>query len=143
MKIENNYAVNSYELDNYRCYDKSVEEEIDKFLGLIEAEKIIVQAKMFSEKNTMLPKEREKEGRTITYLKCDNHTGKYRNQLKFSRVEKINTEIKKGDICVVTISNTDIQDMNCKIKEIDSNSITVLTEEKIKNSIKTILRELI
>ena len=132
MKIENNYAVNNYELDNYRRYDKSVEEEIDKFLGLIEAEKIIVQAKMFSEKNTMLPEEREKEGRTITNLKCDNHTGKYRNQLKFSRVEKINTEIKKGDICVVTISNTDIQDMNCKIKEIDSNSITVLTEEKIK-----------
>ena len=30
MKIENNYAVNSYELDNYRRYDKSVEEEIDK-----------------------------------------------------------------------------------------------------------------
>ena len=74
MKIENDYDINSYERDNYRRYDKSVEEEINKFLELIEAEKNIVQAKMFSEKNTMLPEEREKEGRTITNLKCDNHT---------------------------------------------------------------------
>lgn len=125
---------NDYDLDEYhRLKDKSTENEVNKLLGLIKAEKITVQAKMFSEANTMLPEDREIEGKAINNLKCEIHTGKYGNHLKFSRTEKIKTDIKLRDLCVVTITNTDINNINCKIKEIDSNSITILAEEKIPN----------
>ena len=136
MKQKNNNFLikdyDDYDIDGYTRYeDESLENEIDELLELIKAEKIIVRARMFSEVNTTLPEEREKERITITNLKCDNHTGRYRNLLKFSRAEKIKTDIKTGDVCIVTITNTDIEHENCKVKEIDSNSITIITEEKI------------
>ena len=137
MEQNNYFSINEYydyDLDEFsRIEDESVENEVDELLGLIKAEKNTVKARMVSEVTTMPSEEREKEGRTINNLKCEIHTGKYRNILEFSRAKKINTDIKKGDKCVVTITNTDIKNINCKIKEIDSNSITILTEEKIPN----------
>ena len=125
---------NDYDLDEYHRHDnESIENVIDELLGLIESEKNTVKAKMVSEITTLSSEEREKEGRTINNLKCEIHTGKYRNILEFSRAKKINTDIKKGDKCVVTITNTDIKNINCKIKEIDSNSITIQAKEKIPN----------
>ena len=122
---------NDYDLDEYHRHDnESIENVIDELLGLIKAEKNTVKARMVSEVTTMPSEEREKEGRTINNLKCEIHKG---NLLRFSKTKKIKTDIKRGDICVVTITSTDIKDMNCKIKEIDSNSITILTEEKIPN----------
>ena len=137
MKQKNNYfSINEHyedELEEFQRHEyESVENEIDELLGLIKTEKMTVQAKMVSEATTLPPKEREKEGRAINNLKCEEHrTGKYNNLLIFSRAKKIKTDIKRGDICVLTIPNTEINNINCKVKEIDSHSIIILTEEKI------------
>lgn len=121
--------INDYDIEEYRGQEyESIKNEVDELLGLIESEKITVKGKMVSEVTTMSSEEREKEGRTINNLKCEINK---RNYLRFSRTKKIKSDIKRDDICVVTITNTDIKDMNCKIKEIDSNSITIQTEEKI------------
>ena len=109
MKQKNNYfSINEYyedELEEFQRHEyESIENEIDELLGWINAEKMTVQAKMISEATTMHPKEREKEGRAITNLKCEEHrTGKYTDLLKFSRAKKIKTDIKMGDVCVLTI----------------------------------------
>lgn len=134
MKKENNYfSINDYnDFEEHTSVDELVEKEIETLLELIKYERMTTMSNMYSEKNTISSEEREKLGRTITNLKCELHTGKYRNHLKFSRPEKINTEMKNGDIGVLTITNTSIKDINCKIAHIDSNSITIYTEEKIK-----------
>ena len=133
MKQNSYFSINDYDelYEPHRHDDEPIKNEVSELLKLIESEKIIVKAKMFSEVNTIPSEEREKEGHTINNLNCDNHTGKSGNILKFSRTEKINTSIKNGDKCIVTIKNTDIKDINCIIKEITSNSITILAEEKI------------
>ncbi|MDD6776854.1 MAG: hypothetical protein PUD86_06140 [Methanobacteriaceae archaeon] len=51
-------------------------------------------------------KERENEGRAINNLVfSEKRGGKYYTFLKFTRKEKIRTEIKKGDLCLLTIND--------------------------------------
>ena len=111
--------------------DKFVEEEIKTLLKQIESEKNVVKANMYNEKNQMDAEEREKEGRTINNLICENIERKNNSFFKFSRNEKIKTEMKKGDLALLTINNTDIIDKMCNIHEISHNSVSIITKEKI------------
>lgn len=116
----------------YLEYDEQkVENEIDELLKLINSEKQRMIAEQITEITTTEPLEREKEGKTINNLKFEQYIGKHKRQLKFSRTEEIRTEIKKGSECVLTIIETNIKNKNCKIKEINQNSITIIIEEKI------------
>ena len=102
-----------------------IETKIENLLEQIKMEKYKVVGDMYSERNQMDAKEREKEGKTINNLKCEIHKKYY---IKFLRKDKITTEIKNGDYCLLTVNGKEI---NCWVKEISSHSISVSIEEKI------------
>ncbi len=117
-----------YNLEENLHKDEDVKEEIENLLEQIELEKKIVKANMITEKTQMDPKDREREGRAINNLVFSEKRGRrYSTGLKFTRKEKIRTEIKKGDLCVLTINDEEI---NCEIGNITSNSVIVYTDEK-------------
>ena len=123
---------NYYNLEEeFAPKDEFIEKEIKTLLKQIESEKNVVKANMYSERNQMDSEEREKEGRTINNLICENIERRNNSFFKFSRNEKIKTEMKKGDLVLLTINNTDIIDKMCNIHEISSNSVSIITEEKI------------
>ena len=123
-----------YNLEENLHKDEDVKEEIENLLEQIELEKKIVKANMITEKTQMDPKEREREGRAINNLVFSEKRGRrYSTGLKFTRKEKIRTEIKKGDLCVLTINDEEI---NCEIGNITSNSVIVYTDEKIPKLVK-------
>lgn len=111
--------------------DEHVEEEIEILLEQINNEKRKVMADLYNEKIRIDPEEREKEGKTINDLTCENHETRYNSFIQFSRNKKINTEIRNGDWALLTVNNTDIIDKRCKIHRITSNSVSIRTEEKI------------
>lgn len=117
---------NYYELEENNPRNEFVETEIKNLLELIKLEKYQIVVDMYSERNQMDAEEREKEGKTINNLKCDIHKKYY---LKFSRKEKIKTEIKKGAYCLLSVNDKEI---NCWVREITSHSISVSLEEKIR-----------
>ena len=120
---------NYYDFEENAPKDEFVEEEIKTLLEQIKSEKIIVTANMYNEKTLMDAEEREKEGRAINNLAFSEKRGtKYYTCLKFTRKGKIRTEIKKGDLCLLTINDEEI---NCEIHDITFNSVIVCTEEKI------------
>ena len=131
---------NYYDFKEKTPKDESVEEEIETLLEQIKSEKIIVKANMYNEKTLMDDEEREKEGRAINNLAFTEKRGnKYQTCLKFTRKERIRSEIKKGDLCLLTINDKEI---NCEIQDITFNSVVVCTEERIpkvsKNNIAKI-----
>lgn len=111
--------------------DEFVDEEIEILLGQINNEKIKVMADLYTEKNLIDPEEREKEGKTINDLICANHETRHNSFIQFSRNKNINTEIRNGDLALLTVNNTNIIDKRCKIYSITSNSVSIVTEEKI------------
>lgn len=111
--------------------DEYVDEEIEILLEQINNEKIKVMADLYNEKNLIDSEEREKEGKTINDLICENHETKHNSFIQFSRSKNINTEIRNGDLALLTVNNTDIIDKRCKIYSITSNSVSIVTEEKI------------
>ena len=111
--------------------DEYVDEEIEILLEQINNEKIKVMADLYNEKNLIDPEEREKEGKTINDLICENHETRHNSFIQFSRNKNINTEIRNGDLALLTVNNTDIIDKRCKIHRINSNSVSIVTEEKI------------
>ena len=117
---------NYYELEENNPRNEFVETEIKNLLELIKLEKYQIVVDMYSERNQMDAEEREKEGKTIINLKCEIHKKYY---LKFSRKEKIKTEIKKGAYCLLSVNDKEI---NCWVREITSHSISVSLEEKIR-----------
>ena len=100
--------------------DEHVEEEIEILLEQIN-----------NEKSRIDPEEREKEGKTINDLTCEIHETRHNSFIQFSRNKKINTEIRNGDLVLLTVNNTDIIDRRCKIHRITSNSVSIVTEDKI------------
>ena len=120
---------NYYDFKEKTPNDESVEEEIETLLEQIKSEKIIVKANMYNEKTLMDDEEREREGRAINNLVfSEKHGNKYYTCIKFTRKEKIKTEIKKGDLCLLSINDKEI---NCEIQDISFNSVVVCTEERI------------
>lgn len=120
---------NYYDFEEKIPKDEFVEKEIKTLLEQIKSEKIIVKANMYNEKTLMDDEEREREGRAINNLVFSEKRGKkYYTCLKFTRKEKIRTEIKKGDLCLLSINDKEI---NCEIHDITFNSVIVCTEEKI------------
>ena len=117
---------NYYELEENNPRNEFVETEIKNLLELIKLEKYQIVVDMYSERNQMDAEEREKEGKTINNLKCEIHKKYY---LKFSRKEKIKTEIKKGAYCLLSVNDKEI---NCWVREITPHSISVSLEEKIR-----------
>lgn len=117
--------------------DEYVEQEIETLLEQINNEKIKVIADLYNEKNLIDPQEREKEGKTINDLICETHETRNVSFIQFSRNKKINTEIRNGDLALLTVNNTDIIDKRCKIYRITSNSVSIVTEEKIPKFTKT------
>lgn len=113
-----------------------IETKIENLLEQIKMEKYKVVGDMYSERNQMDAKEREKEGKTINNLKCEIHKKYY---IKFLRKDKITTEIKNGDYCLLTVNGKEI---NCWVKEISSHSISVSIEEKIPRVSKIKLQKL-
>lgn len=120
---------NYYNLEEDVPKDEFVDNVIEELLKQIQDEKKIVTANMYTEKTQMDSKEREHEGRAINNLVfCEKRGRKYYTCLKFSRKERIKTEIKKGDLCLLTVNDKEI---NCEINDINSNSVIVCTGEKI------------
>lgn len=122
----------THNYDNFEeknALEEEVEEEIKTLLKQIKNEKIKVQADMYTEKTKMSSKEREKEGRAINNLVlAESRKIKYLTYLKFIRKEKIRTEIKKGDLALLTINGEEI---NCQIDDISFNSVSIVTGEKV------------
>lgn len=109
--------------------DELVKEEIETLLKHVELEKTIVKINMYNERTLMEAEEREKEGRAINNLALyEKRRGKHYTCLKFTRKERIRTEIKKGDLCLLTINDEEI---NCEVNDINSNSVIVCTDEKL------------
>ena len=120
---------NYYDYEEKTPEDEFIKEEIDTLLEQIELEKTVVKINMYNEKTLMDSKERENEGRAINNLVfSEKRGGKYYTFLKFTRKEKIRTEIKKGDLCLLTINDKEI---NCEIHEMTFNSVIVYTDEKL------------
>lgn len=117
--------------EEYAPKDDSIKKEIKTLLEQIENERNLVKANMYTEKNEMDVEEREREGRTINNLIYEKFERKNRVFIKFSRNKKIKTEIKKGDLVLLTINNTEIIDKMCHIHEISSDSVTIISKEKI------------
>ena len=87
---------NYYNLEEDVPKDEFVDNVIEELLKQIQDEKKIVTANMYTEKTQMDSKEREHEGRAINNLVfCEKRGRKYYTCLKFSRKERIKTEIKK------------------------------------------------
>ena len=120
--------MNYYDFKEKTPNDRIVEEEIETLLNEIKIERKAVKVMMYNEKNQMDAEEREKEGRAINNLIFSKKLRKKQNNYQFTRKEKIRTEIKKGDICLLTIKDEEI---NCKIQDMTFDSVTVLTEKKI------------
>ena len=120
---------NYYDFEEKNALDEEVEEEIKILLKQIENEKRKVKADMYTEKTIMSSEEREKEGRAINNLIfVERLKIKYLTCLKFTRKEKIRTEIKKGDFGLLTINDEEI---NCQIHDISFNSLSIVTGEKV------------
>lgn len=128
--------MNYYDFKEKTPNDRIVEEEIETLLNEIKIERKAVKVMMYNEKNQMDAEEREKEGRAINNLIFSKKLRKKQNNYQFTRKEKIRTEIKKGDICLLTIKDEEI---NCKIQDMTFDSVTVLTEKKFLKLVKKML----